>query len=129
VSFDHYAGAAFAALSGMRLPRSLLLAVGIGVFLPAAWSEGLQMRASEILGREVTTADGERLAIRDLVINPGTGKVEYLALGRRGGDAREVLQLLPVDALRSVAGSGLVIAPSEDSSAAGSSAKASTVRR
>ena len=87
------------------------------------------MRASEILGREVTTATGERLAIRDLVIDPSTGKVEYLALGRRGGDAREALQLHPVDALRSVAGSGLVIAPSEDSSATGSSAKTSTVRR
>ena len=87
------------------------------------------MRASEILGREVTTAEGERLAIRDLVINPGTGKVEYLALGRRGAKPGEPLQLHPVDTLRSVAGSGLTIAPPEESSATGSSAKTSTVRR
>jgi hypothetical protein len=113
----------------MRLPRTFLLAAGIGACVPAAWSEGLQMRASEILGREVTTAAGERLAIRDLVINPGTGKVEYLALGRRGAKPGEALQLHPVETLRSVAGSGLTLAPSEESSATGSSANTSALQR
>jgi hypothetical protein len=112
----------------MSLARCLAVVIGLLAGAPAAWCQGLQMRASEILGREVTTASGERLQIRDLVINPGTGKVEYFALGRAGGKPGE-LQLHPVEALRSVAGSGLVLAPPEQSSSTGASAATLAPRR
>jgi hypothetical protein len=86
------------------------------------------MRASDILGREVRTAQGERLAIRDLVIDPASGKVEYLALGRAGAERRgEKLRLYPVSALRSIAGNGLVLVVPAESSSAGGSALAPTL--
>jgi len=127
VSLIHYATAAPAQRSvtcweqDMVLARCLaLLAAGLAA---AASAQPLQMRATEILGREVTGSDGERLAIRDLVIDPATGKVQYLAVGRPGSERGEKLRLVPVSALRSVAGAGLVLAP-EDNSSAGASALA-----
>ncbi|HEX2197919.1 MAG TPA: PRC-barrel domain-containing protein [Burkholderiales bacterium] len=113
----------------MSLARCLAVVIGLLAGAPAAWCQGLQMRASEILGREVTTASGERLQIRDLVINPATGKVEYFALGRAGGAPGEALQLHPVEALRSVAGSGLVMSPADQSSSSGASARTMAPRR
>jgi sporulation protein YlmC with PRC-barrel domain len=59
------------------------------------------LRASEILGREVHDARGARLgAIRDLVIDRRTGKVEYLALDQG---------VFPVSALRSGEGTQLLL--------------------
>ena len=98
--------------------------VAAGLAAAAASAQPLQMRATEILGREIRGSDGERLAIRDLVIDPASGKVQYLAVGRPGGGPQEKLRLVPVSALRSVAGAGLVLAAPEESSAAGASALA-----
>lgn len=99
------------------------IAVAVGLAAVAAAAQPLQMRATEILGREVVGSDGERLAILDLVIDPATGKVQYLAVGRPGS-GRQELRLVPVSALRSDAGAGLVLAAPEESSAAGGSALA-----
>jgi hypothetical protein len=85
----------------------------------AAPAQPLQMRATEILGREVRSSEGERLAIRDLVIDPASGKVQYLAVGRPGAPA-ERLRLYPVGALRSVAGELVLAAPTSPSSAGAS---------
>ncbi len=92
----------------MSLARCLILAAAAGLasaaltaaaqsVFPAKWEE---MRVSEILGRKVRTAQGELLAIRDLLIHPGTRKVEYLALGPAEGNAGDELPLYPVSALR-----------------------------
>ena len=106
----------------MSPARCLFLAAGLAAASVAA-AQSFQMRASEILGREVRTSDGERLAIRDLVIDPATGKVEFLALGRPGDERNGALRLYPVSALRSVAGDGLVLTvPDEGSASAGASA-------
>lgn len=104
--------------------RCFLFAAGLAVAVTPAWPQSLhlQMRASQILGREVTTPAGERLAIRDLVIDPATGKVEFFALGRPEEQDAEKLRLYPVQTLRSVAGGGLVLVP-EDNASTGSSAK------
>lgn len=105
----------------MSPAQCLLFAAGLAVASLAA-AQSFQMRASEILGREVRTSDGEKLTIRDLVIDPASGKVEYLALGRPGAE-RQDLRLYPVSALRSVVGDGLVLAPQDEGSAsAGASA-------
>lgn len=109
----------------VSLARCLFFAVGLAA--AAAWAQPFQMRASEILGREVTTREGERLAIRDLVIDPATGKVEFLALGRPGEAADGDLRLYPVSALRSVAGTGLVLAAPEASSTGASALRPALV--
>jgi hypothetical protein len=110
----------------MGLGRWFFFVAALGLATaPTAFGQSLpgQMRASDILGREVRTAQGERLAIRDLVIDPASGKVEYLALGRAG----EKLRLYPVSALRSIAGNGLVLVVPGESSSAGGSALAPTL--
>jgi sporulation protein YlmC with PRC-barrel domain len=107
----------------MSLARCLAF-VAAGLAAGAAAAQPLQMRATEILGREVVDSNGERLAIRDLVIDPATGKVQYLAVGRPGSDRQEKLRLVPVSALRSVAGDGLVLVQPEEGSSAGASALA-----
>jgi hypothetical protein len=98
--------------------RRLVLAAAFAA--GSAWAQPPQMRASEILGREVRTADGERLAIRDLVIDARTGRVEQLAVGRRDAARGESLRLYPVGALRSVAGELVLEAPTSPSSAGAS---------
>jgi sporulation protein YlmC with PRC-barrel domain len=107
----------------MSLVRCLAF-IAAGLAAAAASAQPLQMRATEILGREVMGSDGERLAIRDLVIDPATGKVQYLVVARPGSGAQEKLRLVPVSALRSVAGAGLVLVAPEQSSSAGASALA-----
>jgi sporulation protein YlmC with PRC-barrel domain len=111
----------------MSLARSLVLVVAAGHALSAAaqsvFSERQDIRVSEILGREVSTAQGERLAIRDLLIAPGTGKVEYLALGHADGEV-----FYPVDALRSAASSELRLVAPDDSSSSGASAPSARLR-
>lgn len=94
----------------------------------AAWSaaaqslvQGVDMRVSEILGREVQTAQGELLAIRDLLIDPVTRRVEYLVLGPAHGDGQD-LPSYPLNALRSAAGSALLLVLPEDGGSSGASA-------
>lgn len=113
----------------MSLARCLILAAAAGLasaaltaaaqsVFPAKWED---MRVSEILGRKVRTAQGELLKIRDLLIHPGTRKVEYLALGPAEGNAGDELPLYPVSALRSGGGNEvLLVLP--DPASAGSSA-------
>ena len=107
--------------------RRFLFAAGLAVAATSAWPQSLhvQMRASEILGREVTTPAGERLAIRDLVIDPTSGKVEFFALGPPEERDVEKLRLYPVQTLRSVAG-GLVLIPQDEAlpASAGASGRA-----
>jgi sporulation protein YlmC with PRC-barrel domain len=83
--------------------------------------QGMEMRVSEILGREVRGARGEALAIRDLLVDPATRRVEYLVLGPASGDAQE-LPLYPVDALRSAEGGVLLVVLAEGGSSSGASA-------
>lgn len=83
--------------------------------------QGVDMRVSEILGREVRTAQGERLAIRDLLVDPDRRKVEYLVLGPASDDGRE-LPLYPINALRSAEGGELLVVLPEGGSSAGASA-------
>jgi hypothetical protein len=108
--------------------RCFLFAAGLAAAVTPAWPQSLhlQMRASEILGREVTTPAGERLAIRDLVIDPASGKVEFFALGRPEERDVEKLRLYPVQTLRSVAGGGLVLMPQDEAlpASAGASGRA-----
>jgi sporulation protein YlmC with PRC-barrel domain len=108
--------------------RCFLFAAGLAVAATPAWPQSLhlQMRASEILGREVTTPAGERLAIRDLVIDPVSGKVEFFALGHPEERDVEKLRLYPVQTLRSVAGGGLVLIPRDEAlpASAGASGRA-----
>jgi hypothetical protein len=114
----------------MGLGRWFFFVAALGLATaPTAFGQSLpgQMRASDILGREVRTAQGERLAIRDLVIDPASGKVEYLALGRAGAERGEKLRLYPVSALRSIPGNGLVLIVPGESSSAGGSALAPTL--
>jgi hypothetical protein len=112
----------------MGLGRCFIFVAAMGLALTAfGQSFPGPMRASDILGREVRTAQGERLAIRDLVIDPASGKVEYLALGRAGAERGEKLRLYPVSALRSIAGNGLVLVVPAESSSAGGSALAPTL--
>ena len=109
----------------MSLARCLILAAAAGLasaaltaaaqsVFPAKWEE---MRVSEILGRKVRTAQGELLAIRDLLIHPGTRKVEYLALGPAEGNAGDELPLYPVSALRSGGGNEVLLVLPDPASA------------
>ena len=84
--------------------------------------------ASEILGREVTTESGERLEIRDLVIDPVSGKVQSFAVGRKEESDRDRWQIYPLEALHSAAGGALVLSPAEPSASAGSSLTAPASR-
>ena len=96
----------------MNPARCLFFAAGVvATGAAAAQSLDLRVRASEILGREVTTPSGERLAIRDLVINPVTGKVEFFAVGRADEPDAQGLQLYPIAALRSFDGGRLAVMP------------------
>jgi hypothetical protein len=69
-----------------------------------AAAQSLDIRVSEIIGRQVKTSEGELLTIRDLLIDPGTRRVEYVALSRAGGNGEEALPLYPVSGLRSGTG-------------------------
>jgi len=85
------------------------------------------IRASEIVGREVRTSQGELLTIRDLLIDPRTRRVEYLALSRAGVSGEEALPLYPVSALRSGAGKEMLfVLP--DAASAGSGAPPAYLR-
>jgi hypothetical protein len=88
----------------------------------AAAAQPLDIRASEIVGREVRTSQGELLTIRDLLIDPRTRRVEYLALSRAGGNGQEELALYPASALRSGAGNEILLMLPEAESASGPSA-------
>ena len=110
----------------MRLACCLMLALAAGLAGSAA-AQPLQMQLSEILGREVVTSEGERLAIRDLIIDPRTRKVVYLALGPARDEGRD-LTLYPVSALRSGAGAELRLDAPQGSASAGESAPQARVR-
>jgi sporulation protein YlmC with PRC-barrel domain len=107
----------------MSLARCLVLAAAaaLGGWALSASAQALQMRLSEILGREVVSSDGERLAIRDLIIDSRTRKVVYLALGRAHGEAKDLI-LYPVSALRSGIGAELRLGAPEDGASFGQSA-------
>jgi len=82
-----------------------------------AGAQSLDIRASEIVGREVRTSQGELLTIRDLLIDPRTRRVEYLALSRAGEAGQEELPLYPASALRSGAGYEVLLVLPEAASA------------
>jgi sporulation protein YlmC with PRC-barrel domain len=109
----------------MRLACCLILAFAAG-FAGTAATQPLQMRLSEILGREVVRSDNEPLAIRDLVIDIRTRKVVYLALAPAHSEASELI-LYPVSALRS-GGTGLMLVLPEGSASSGESAPQAHVR-
>ena len=110
----------------MSLARCLILALAAGLGGTAA-AQPIQMRLSEILGREVVRSDGERLAIRDLIIDSSTRKVVYLALGPARDEGRD-LTLYPVSALRSGAGAELRLVVPEASASSGESAPQARMR-
>ena len=108
----------------MKLASVVAFAGLAGCLAAAAQPEVPPLRASEIIGREVTTAMGERLAIRDLVIDPVSGRVQSFALGRPGDADRSRWQMVPLEALRSTDGGALVLSPAEPSASTGASVRA-----
>lgn len=112
----------------MKLAGVLAFAGMAGCMAAIAQTQVPQLRASEILGREVTTERGERLAIRDLVIDPVSGKVQSFAVGRKDEPDRDRWQVYPLEALHSAAGGALVLGPEAPSASAGASLSAPASR-
>jgi PRC-barrel domain len=111
-------------------PARCLIAVAAAALASTtltAAAQSLDIRASEIVGRQVRTSQGELLTIRDLLIDPRTRRVEYLALSRAGVNGEEAQPPYPASALRSGAGKELrFVHP--DAASAGSGAPLAYLR-
>ncbi len=62
---------------------------------------GQEVRASKLIGANLQTAQGEDLGeIRDLAVNPQTGKIDFAIIGVNAGNGTEALAPIPWQAVQ-----------------------------
>jgi len=97
----------------------LSVAVAAGALAPASAAPPLvtEMRLSEILGREVSSAHGRPIGpIRDLLIERASGRVQFVVVGEA--------EIHPVEALASAGGDAVTLEPPGEGAAGGTAAPA-----